>query len=447
MDRIRRILGKEKNSMVSNMIVSGICKPISMIISYVYVPIALNYLGIEKYGVWSIILTILSWISYFDIGIGNGLRNRLTESLSRKDEESRTLVSSTYAFTAVIMGIVSIVFAIGTSFLDWNRILGVKNPINNLGMVIIISTIFVTINFVLSICKNVLYALQKAANVSCMELLIQLLNMGGILFAKQYFESNLFIMAVIYGGSMIIVNLFTSLFVYLKNIEVRPGYRYINIDAGKNLMNLGVQFFIIQICALILFATDNLIISYLYGAATVTPYNAVNKIFNAIIGIYTALLAPVWSAVTKVKTEKNYDKLAKLIKKLQLAMIPFALSTVLLMCIFRPIMRLWLGQDLDYSTKLICMGGIYCLMSIWCNTYASVANGLELLKISTKTAVGQAIINIPLSVFFAKTMNMNSAGVLAGTVLSMSIAAIVMPIAVHSEIRKDRRKRYGNSGL
>ena len=56
--------------MISNMIASGVCKPLSMIISYIYVPIALDYLGVEKYGIWSTILTILSWISYLDIEIG-----------------------------------------------------------------------------------------------------------------------------------------------------------------------------------------------------------------------------------------------------------------------------------------------------------------------------------------------------------------------------------------
>ncbi|MCM1175370.1 MAG: oligosaccharide flippase family protein [Blautia sp.] len=440
MNRIRKILDKGKGSIASNMIISGICKPISMIISYLYVPVVLNYLGIEKYGVWSIILTILSWISYFDIGIGNGLRNRLTESLNRKDGKSRTLVSSTYAFTAVIMSIVSVLFAIGASFVDWNRMLGVEEPIHNLGMVVTISIIFVAINFVLSICKNILYALQKAADVSCMELMIQLLNMGGVLLAERYFESNLFIMAVIHGGSMITVNFIASLLIYLKNREVRPGYRYIDITAGKNLMNLGVQFFVIQICALILFATDSVIISYLYGAAAVTPYHAVNRIFNVIIGSYTAILAPIWSAVTKVKVEKNYTRLTGVIKRLQLTMIPFALGTVLLMIIFRPLMRLWLGRELEYSTELICMGGTYCLLSIWCNTYASVANGLELLKISMKTAVCQAAMNIPLSVFLAEIMNMKSAGVLAGTVLSMAVDAIIMPIVVHSEIRKRRQE-------
>lgn len=57
-------------------------KGVSMVLSLVYVPIVLNYLGDYKYGVWASILSILSWISYFDLGIGNGLRNRLSEAIA-----------------------------------------------------------------------------------------------------------------------------------------------------------------------------------------------------------------------------------------------------------------------------------------------------------------------------------------------------------------------------
>ena len=57
------------NSVTRNMVVSGVYKPIAMVLSYVYVRFSLSYLGIEKYGVWSTILTIISWINYFDIGI------------------------------------------------------------------------------------------------------------------------------------------------------------------------------------------------------------------------------------------------------------------------------------------------------------------------------------------------------------------------------------------
>ena len=41
---------QQMSSLKKNMAVSGICKPVSMIIGYIYVPVALNYLGVEKYG-------------------------------------------------------------------------------------------------------------------------------------------------------------------------------------------------------------------------------------------------------------------------------------------------------------------------------------------------------------------------------------------------------------
>lgn len=425
-----------KSSLICNMTISGICKPVSMVISYIYVPIVLNYLGIEKYGIWSTILTILSWISYFDVGIGNGLRNRLTESLNKHDNESKCLISSTYAFITIIMIMVVIIVSGIAIFLDWEKIFGVCQINENLTKIILLSVAFVAVNFILSICKNVLYALQKAAYVSVMELMIQLINLGGILVAKQFMPSSLFIMAFIYGLSMIIVNAITNIVIYSKNKNLCPNFKYIDTQSGKQITNLGLQFFVIQISALVLFTTDNLIISHLYGAVNVTPYSTVNKLFHVIIGIYSALLSPVWSAVTKAKSKQQYIKIKELVYKLQILMVPFFIGTVALMFVFRPVMAIWLGQELHYSTSLIFFAGMYCLLSNWCNMYANVANGLELMRISMITAVIQAIINIPLSLILAELFSMGSAGVLGGTVLSMGIAAVTLPIAVYRTINK-----------
>ena len=435
------IVTPEDSSVVQNMALSGLCKPVSMIVSYIYVPIVLKYLGVEKYGVWATILTILSWIGYFDIGIGNGLRNQLTMSLSKKDGQRRKLVSSAYAFIAVIMIIAAIVFSVFASYANWNRIFGVNDIQENLAAVVIISVWFVALNFILSICKNVLYALQKAADVSVMELATQILNLIGILIAKQFVASNLFIMAFVYGTSMITVNLVASIIIYEKNREISPGFRYVDIKVGRSITSLGLQFFVIQICTLILFTTDSLIISYLYGASDVTPYNTVNKLFNVIIGIHSAILAPVWSNVTKLKAENDYDGIRKLIGKLLLLMIPIAIGTVLLMFIFRPLSRLWLGVDIAYTTPLIIFGALYCLLSIWCNTYATCLNGLQAMKPSMLIACIQAIVNIPVSLFMAQRLSLYTAGVLGGTVFSMTISAVASPIIANYEIKKLKEEK------
>ncbi len=425
-----------KSSIVSNMALSAICKPLSMIISYIYVPIVLNYLGVEKYGVWSTILIILSWISYFDIGIGNGLRNRLTESLNGRDGLSRKLVSSAYAFIAVIMIAVAIVFSAVASFVDWKSVFGVSDINENLASVVIISVTFVAVNFILCISNNVLYALQRAGDVSIIGLIVQVVNLFGVLIATALFGSSLFVMAMVYGLSMVSVHLVANIVIYYKNEDVRPSFRSIDINTGKSLTCLGLQFFIIQICALVLFSTDSLIISHLFGAADVTPYNTVNKLFNLINSVYFALLAPIWSAVTKAKAEKDYTTIKKTINNLYLLIIPFVVAAILLALVFEPISILWLRRKLDYGNYMIIFGALYCIINIWTNTHGTIANGLEILKDQMVMAIIQAVVNIPLSVFFARHMNLGPAGVLLGTNISLLISSIWLPILIHKKLTK-----------
>jgi len=154
-----------------------------------------------------------------------------------------------------------------------------------------------------------------------------------------------------------------------------------------------------------------------------------------IIGVFSALIAPVWSNVTKLKAEENYVGIKSLIRKLHLIMIPFVGVIILLASIFRPLTGLWLGQDLAYTTPLILFGALYCLLMIWCNTYAAISNGMQIMKISMFFACIQAIVNIPLSLFMAERLGMQSAGVLGGTCFTMLIAAIVSPIIVNNKLK------------
>ena len=142
------------------------------------------------------------------------------------------------------------------------------------------------------------------------------------------------------------------------------------------------------------------------------------------------------SAFTKVKAENNYIAMKKSITKLQLFMIPFIVVSVVITIFFKPIALIWLKKELDYSYGLIPMGLMYCLLTIWTNTYASIGNGLELMKPSIIVAVVQAVLNIPLSWIFAELVGLKSAGVLVGTVMVMAISAVIMPIYIHLWIGK-----------
>ena len=123
---------------------SFIFKAGSLIITFSLVPLSLKYLNNDQYGLW---LTLISFINYFqflDVGLGNGLRNKLTESLSgKKNIFSRKIVSSAYIFIAFICIFFAFLTILIVRKIDWitffNTDISVSNDISVLIIVIFLS--------------------------------------------------------------------------------------------------------------------------------------------------------------------------------------------------------------------------------------------------------------------------------------------------------------------
>ncbi len=110
-----------------NIIASLLVKMLSIIISLLLVPVTLNYLNSYEYGVWLTLSSILVWINYFDIGLGNGLRNRLTEALAIGDyEKGRIYISTTFAILLILMLTIYLLYAFLQHFISWKSILNIS---------------------------------------------------------------------------------------------------------------------------------------------------------------------------------------------------------------------------------------------------------------------------------------------------------------------------------
>ena len=87
-----------------NILASFFIKGISALVQFLLVPLTLSCLGVYENGVWLTISSVLLWIDNLDIGLGNGLRNKLAVYMARKDtEKAREMVSSTFAMLAMII--------------------------------------------------------------------------------------------------------------------------------------------------------------------------------------------------------------------------------------------------------------------------------------------------------------------------------------------------------
>ena len=111
-----------------NTVYSMFIRVAGILVSLLLVPFTLDYLNPYEYGIWITLNSILTWINYFDIGLGNGLRNKLGEAIAGRDMKlGRVYVSTTFALLTVIVGILCIGILIANNFIDWNSVLN-TNP-------------------------------------------------------------------------------------------------------------------------------------------------------------------------------------------------------------------------------------------------------------------------------------------------------------------------------
>ena len=134
-----------------NIIASGFIKGADTLVYLLLVPLTLGYLNAYEYGIWLTLNSILSWINSFDIGLGNGLRNKLAIAMAENDKDKgRSYVSTTFFMLIIIMIVIFAIASILICITDWYGLLNVdKNVVGNLRDIVLISFLFFCINFIL----------------------------------------------------------------------------------------------------------------------------------------------------------------------------------------------------------------------------------------------------------------------------------------------------------
>jgi len=148
-----------------NILASFAIKGVSILIGFLLIRITLDYLDQTKYGIWLTLSSFLTWFTFFEIGLGNGLKNKLSEALAVKDYQlGKIYVSTTYAILILVVSVLALLFFIGNFFIDWTVVLNTeKELLSELTTVSFIVFGFFFLTFVIKLVGIVLRADQRPA--------------------------------------------------------------------------------------------------------------------------------------------------------------------------------------------------------------------------------------------------------------------------------------------
>ena len=424
-----------------HIIYSLVLKGISIAVGLAFVPLILNYLDAERYGIWLTLSSIIAWFSFFDIGLGNGLRNRFAEAIANDDHElARTYVSTTYAILGTVFLVIILVFLAINPFLDWQRILNTTAVgTQELGVVALIVFVFFILRFFFKLIGTILMADQRPAINNAFGPLGNLLAFIIIYTLTKTTEGSLIILAAVLSVVPVIVLVIATVVFFFKDYrKYTPSFKYVDLSKSKDLLGLGFKFFYFQIASIIFFATTNFLIAQFSNQETVAAYNVAYKYLFMINMIYGIILTPFWSAVTDAYAREDYDWLKRSIKRLNMISFLMVFLLILALIISPWVYELWIGDKLIIPFSLSIVITLYLIQQVIVAPFSTFINGFGKLKL------GLYIITTKLVVFFPATYFLGGMYGVVGIVLSMLFVQLVSIVIEPMQVFKlINQKAYG----
>jgi O-antigen/teichoic acid export membrane protein len=401
----------------------------TILIGLILVPMTINYIGPTQYGIWLTISSIVSWMAFFDIGLGNGLRNKLAFSLAhKKHQEAKIYVSTTYATLTGISILMFAFFWVLNPFIDWRTFLNIPTNVpDDIQNILLIALSMFCVQFIVQLINMVLVAAHETAIAGFISFLGQLLIVISIIIMKMIVPGSLQVLVITLMICPIIVLVISSIYFYnFKYNNIAPSFSRVDFRYAKDILGIGGVFFFIQIGALILFQTNNIILIKILGPEAVTQYNIVYKLFFLITMIFTIVATPYWSAFTDAHAKNDIEWMMKSIKILQKIWLLLSIGCIFLLFFSPWIFKYWIGEKIKIDFMQSITMTVYVIVTMWQTIYVYFLNGLSKVRIQLILVIIGSSMNIPLAIYLVNLYGV--AGVTMANIVIFTFMGIFFTI-------------------
>lgn len=408
MSNEKSVSNQRSSLLQKNILASFLIKGWSALIVLLLVPATLHCLGEYKNGIWLTISSLLLWIDNMDIGLGNGLRNKIAEYMAHgEDERTRSLISSTFAMlTCIIIPVLLIlllIIAIGDPYQVFNAS---PSKADHLEQVLMVTVTLVCTTFIFKLIGNFYMGMQLPAVSNLLIAMGQTLALIGTYIVLWSGSHSLMLIALVNTVAPLLIYLLAYPYTFLyKYPHLRPSPRLINFKEAKAVINMGVQFFIMQISSVILFMTSNLLISNLFTPALVTPYQITYRYFSLMLVVFSVICMPFWNATTDAYERGDMKWIRNATRKLRMMTIGIMAGMIIMVIVSPWVYSIWIGNSVTIDIRMSIVMAAYIFTLIYSMRYSYFINGIGKLRLQLIFTTAAAILFIPLAWFVVRWTN------------------------------------------
>lgn len=390
---------RAKKNIVSMFALRGV----SIICSFLIVPLTINYVSSYEYGIWLTISSLVAWISFFDVGIGNGLRNKFIEAVENNEPvRARRLVSTAYAIISIIVVSVWALAMTTSCFIDWNSILNVSDvPGRELLYTVLIALSNFCVLFILGLNRTLLNALQKPALASAFDTATQALLCVVLLLITRFTKGNIVYLAMAMGGTSIFVLITSNIWTFRTVLrDYRPSPKYVRFSYARDIMSLGIMFFFLSVLSIAFYQTNNLIISHYLGPEEVTVYNIAYRYINVLPMVFTIIITPFWSAFAEARVNNDFTWMKSARKRLMQTLMLLGFAGIAMVIISPMVYKVWIKDMVTVPLMVTLLAYLFQMLNMWGTLWTQLLSGLGKLRLQVICSTLCCVSYVPLGCYF-----------------------------------------------
>ena len=385
---------------------SLLAKLVSVGTALISIPLTLHYLGVERFGMWMTISSLVALLAFTDFGIANGVLNVVADAHGRDDRAGirRAIASGLFILAGVSLALLA-VFSLVYPWVDWPAVFNVHSPRAQAeagpALAAFVACYAATIPLI--VVQRAQMGLQQGFLAGLWQCAGSLCGLVAVLVAIGLQAGLPWLVLALTGAPLLAALLNTLYFFAWAQPELRPGFSSVSRATCRAVASTGALFFVLQLAGAVAYASDNFVIAQMLGAPAVAEYAVPEKLF-ALLSIAVAMaLGPLWPAYGEAIARGDSAWVARTLKRSFLVAVAVAGAGALLLVIFGPaIVELWVRGSITPALSVLVALGCWKVVEAGGVATAMFLNGAHVIRlqlicalVTVVTAIGLKVLLIP----------------------------------------------------
>ncbi|MEM8947576.1 MAG: oligosaccharide flippase family protein [Planctomycetota bacterium] len=437
---------RERNRRIAWTSVSAVTAKGSAALAMLFtIPITLDYLGPERFGLWMAASATVAMLSFADFGLSNGLMNAIAKAKGNDDVSGmQAVVANGFVMLFSISTAIALLFAATYASIPWSSLFNVKSPLamDEAGPLVATLMVCFVANLPAVATQKVQLGLQRGYLANAWETIGSACGLVGVIVAVSL-GASLAVIALAMAGLPVLARVLNSVvFFSVQMPSLRPRLTLFDSAVVSRLFRIGGLFLILQLAVVVGFQSDNLIIARILGAEAVAAYDVALKLAMLPPMLISFVAIAQWPAYAEAAGRGDLRWIRKtFVRTLRTGLIVSLAFAVLLVIFGQQVILLWAGADVVPGRVLLACFAVWSVLSVAGGAIAALLNGLHVVGFQAINSSLMAVANVLLSIYLVGQLGV--LGAIAGSIGAYVVFTLVpCAVFIHRLFSRDGAAPY-----